>query len=149
MTDDLAPPETLVDPDPDPVVALARLADVAGHAATTLLDYRRDHPDAPDLPEAIALGAELDRRAVALRTQAVALLGERVAEAVAQLKDATQRIDAFLSEVKTAQARLDLAGAVIALAGAALSGDAAGLLDAASKARETLVKLQAADKPAA
>jgi hypothetical protein len=133
---------------PDPVVVLAQLADAAGHASTLLFDYRRDNPGAPDLAQALNLEMTLDRRAIELRTQAVTMLGDRVAEALTQLQDATRRIDDFLRGVKTTQARLGVASAVIALAGAALVGDAGGILGAVSGVHDALKTLQDAGRSA-
>jgi hypothetical protein len=132
----------------DPVVALARLADAAGHASTLLFDYRRDHPDAPDAAQALQLEMTLDRRAIDLRTQAVAVLGDRAADALAQLQDAAQRIDDFLRGVKTTQARLDVAAAVVTLAGAALAGDPGRILGAVVGVHDTLKALRGAQKTA-
>ncbi|MGN6529235.1 MAG: hypothetical protein ACTHL8_22810 [Burkholderiaceae bacterium] len=132
----------------DPVVVLAQLADAAGHASTLLFDYRRDNPGAPDLAQALNLEMTLDKRAIELRTQAVAMLGDRVAEALAQLQDATRRIDDFLHGVKTTQARFGVASAVIALAGAALVGDAGGILSAVGNVHDALKTLQDAARTA-
>jgi hypothetical protein len=120
-------------PDPapgDPAIVIAGLADTAGHASTVLYNYRRDNPAAPDIAQALNLEMTLDKRAIELRTQAITLLGTQVADALAQMHDASKQVDAFLLEIKTAQARLTLASAVIALAAAALVGDAGGILGA-------------------
>ena len=85
MTDPLAPPAAASAP-VDPFEALCVLADTAAQASTQLFDYRRTHPGAPDLAQALNLEMTLDRRAIELRTQAVTLLGECAAEAVAQLR---------------------------------------------------------------
>jgi len=114
----------------DPVSAIAQLADALGHASTGLFNYRRDNPDAANLEQVHDLELSLDRRATELRTQAVRVLGEQAAQAVAGLQEAAQRVDAFLVGVKTVESRLTLANAVIALAGAALVGDAGGILTA-------------------
>lgn len=121
-----SPPPTPV----DPVLAIAELADTLGHASTSLFNYRRDNPDAPNLDQVLNLETALDRRTIELRTQAIKLLGSQVADAVAQLQDASRRVDHFLVDVKTIEARLTLASAVIGLAGAALVGDAGGILSA-------------------
>ena len=111
--------------------AMARLADVAGHASTVLFNYRRDNPAAPDLAQALNLEMTLDQRAIDLRVQAVRLLGAQAAEALAQLKDAAQKVDDFLAVVKKVEGRLTIANAVVSLTGAALVGDAGGILAAA------------------
>jgi hypothetical protein len=72
----------------------------------------------------------LDQRAIALRTQAIRLLGAESETAITQLHDAAQRVDAFLGRVKVVEARLTLASSVIGLASAALVGDAGGILTA-------------------
>ena len=110
--------------------AMAQLADVAGHASTVLFNYRRDNPQAPDLAQALNLEMTLDQRAIALRVQAVKLLGAQAADALAQLKDAAQKVDAFLAGVKKIEGQLVIASAVVGLAGAALVGDAGGILAA-------------------
>jgi len=62
--------------------------------------------------------------------QAVKLLGAQAADALAQLKDASQKVDDFLAGVKKIEGQLVIASAVIGLAGAALVGDAGGILSA-------------------
>ena len=114
----------------DTADAMAQLADVAGHASTALFNYRRNNPDAPDLDRAVNLEMALDQRAIALRTQAVKLLGSQSADALAQLKDAAGKVDDFFAAVTKIEDRLALASAVIGLAGAALVGDAGGILSA-------------------
>jgi len=112
------------------VEALAQLADVAGHASTVLFNWRRDNPDAPDAARALNLEMTLDQRAIDLRVQAVRLLGDEAADAIAQLKDASARVDAFFATVGRIEGRLGIASAVIGLAAAALVGDAGGVLSA-------------------
>jgi hypothetical protein len=114
----------------DTAAALALLADVAGHASTGLFDYRRNNPLAPDIDRALNLEMALDKRAIELRVQAVTLLGAEAAEALAQLKDASNKVDDFLAGVTRIEGRLEIASAVIGLAGAALVGDAGGVLAA-------------------
>jgi len=114
----------------DTADAMALLADVAGHASTVLFNYRRNNPDAPDLEQALNLEMTLDRRAIDLRVQAVKLLGMQAGEALAQMKDATRKIDDFLVTLKTVEGRLAVANAVVGLTGAALVGDAGGILAA-------------------
>jgi len=114
----------------DTAAAMADLADVAGHTSTLLFNYRRDHPDAGDVEQALNLEQTLDVRAIALRAQAVKLLGANVGEALAQLKDASQKVDDFLAAEKKIEGRLVLASSVVGLAGAALVGDAGGILSA-------------------
>jgi hypothetical protein len=116
--------------DADTADAIADLADVAGHTSTLLFDYRRDHPDAPDLAQALNLEMTLDRRAIDLRVQSVRLLGGQAAEALAQLKDASGKVDDFLAGVKKIEGRLVVASAVVGLTGAALVGDTGGILAA-------------------
>jgi len=116
--------------DGDTADALAQLADVAGHASTGLFNYRRDNPAAPDLDQALNLEMTLDQRAIDLRVQAVRLLGAQTAQALAQMKDASQKVDAFLAGEKKIEGQLVIASAVIGLAGAALVGDAGGILAA-------------------
>ena len=72
----------------------------------------------------------LDRRAIDLRVQAVKLLGAQAGEALAQMKDATRKVDDFLVTLKTVEGRLAVANAVVGLTGAALVGDAGGILAA-------------------
>ena len=114
----------------DTVEAMAQLADVAGHASTVLFNYRRENPDATDLEQALELEMALDKRAIDLRVQAVRLLGAQSAEALAQMKDASQKVDDFLATVKQVEGRLVVADAVVCLTGAALAGDAGGILAA-------------------
>ncbi len=114
----------------DTADAMADLADVAGHTSTLLFNYRRDHPDAPDIAQALNLEQVLDTRAIALRVQAIQLLGANAADALAQLKDAAQKVDDFLAAEKKIEGRLVLASSVVGLAGAALVGDAGGILSA-------------------
>ncbi len=114
----------------DTANAIAQLADAAGHMSTVLFNYRRNNPAAPDIDRALNLEQALDQRAIDLRAQAVKLLGTQAAEAVAQLKDASQKIDDFLAGVKKFEGQLVLASAVIGLASAALVGDAGGVLSA-------------------
>jgi hypothetical protein len=110
--------------------AMADLADVAGHTSTVLFNYRRDNPVASDIAQALNLEMTLDRRAIDLRVQAVRLLGAQAADALAQLKDASQKVDDFLVAEKKLEGRLVIASAVVGLAGAALVGDAGGILSA-------------------
>jgi hypothetical protein len=110
--------------------AMAQLADVAGHASTALFNYRRNNPDAPDIDRALNLEMTLDLRAIDLRVKAVKLLGAQAAEAIAQLKDASRKVDDFLAGVKKIEGQLVIASAVIGLASAALVGDAGGVLSA-------------------
>jgi hypothetical protein len=72
----------------------------------------------------------LDRRAIDLRVQSVRLLGGQAAEALAQLKDASGKVDDFLAGVKKIEGRLVVASAVVGLTGAALVGDTGGILAA-------------------
>ena len=125
-----APAATDVPTDADTADAIADLADVAGHTSTLLFNYRRDHPDAPDLAQALNLEMTLDKRAIDLRVQAVRLLGGQAAEALAQLKDAAGKVDDFLAGEKRIEGRLGVASAVVGLAGAALVGDTGGILAA-------------------
>jgi hypothetical protein len=121
---------TAVPTDADTADAMAGLADVAGHASTGLFNYRRDNPQASDLDQALNLEMTLDKRAIDLRVQAVKLLGAQAADALAQLKDASQKVDDFLAGEKKIEGQLVIASAVIGLAGAALVGDAGGILSA-------------------
>lgn len=114
----------------DTAAAMAQLADVAGHASTVLFNYRRDNPGAADLEQALNLEMTLDKRAIDLRVQAVRLLGAQAAEALAQLRDASQKVDDFLATLKKVEGRLVVANAVVSLTGAALVGDAGGILAA-------------------
>ena len=54
------------------------------------------------------------------------------ADAIAQMKDASQKVDGFLAAVKKLEGQLGIASAVVGLAGAALVGDAGGVLSAAA-----------------
>jgi hypothetical protein len=110
--------------------AIADLADAAGHASTVLFNWRRDNPSDADAPRALNLEVALDQRAIDLRAKAVALLGAQAGAAVAQIKDAAQKVDDFLDGEKKIENRLDIASAVVGLAGAALVGDAGGVLQA-------------------
>jgi hypothetical protein len=116
--------------DADTAAAFGQLADVAGHASTVLFNYRRDNPQAAGLDRALNLEMTLDRRAIDLRVQAVRLLGEQAADALAQLKDAARKVDDFLAGMKKLEGQLVIASAVVGLAGAALVGDAGGILAA-------------------
>ena len=55
----------------------------------------------------------LDKRAIDLRVQAVKLLGAQAADALAQMKDASQKVDDFLAGVKKIEGQLVLASAVV------------------------------------
>lgn len=114
----------------DTADALAELADVAGHASTVLFNYRRNNPGAADIDRALNLEMTLDQRAIDLRVQAVKVLGAEAADAIAQLKDASRKVDDFLAGVKKVEGQLAIASAVIGLASAALVGDAGGVLSA-------------------
>jgi hypothetical protein len=127
----------------DTADAMALLADVAGHASTVLFNYRRDNPGAADLEQALNLEMTLDRRAIDLRVQAVKLLGAQAGEALAQMKDATRKIDDFLVTLKTVEGRLAVANAVVGLTGAALVGDAGGILAAVVSVHTALKSAEA------
>ena len=127
----------------DTADAMALLADVAGHASTVLFNYRRDNPGAPDLEQALNLEMTLDKRAIDLRVQAVRLLGAQAGEALAQMKDATRKVDDFLVTIKTVEGRLAVANAVIGLTGAALVGDAGGILAAVVSVHTALKSAEA------
>lgn len=114
----------------DTADAIADLADAAGHASTVLFNWRRDNPAAPDIARALNLESALDQRAIDLRAKAVSLLGAQAGAAIAQIKDAAQKVDDFLGTEKKIEDRLDIASAVVGLAGAALVGDAGGVLQA-------------------
>jgi len=127
----------------DTADAMALLADVAGHASTVLFNYRRNNPDAADLEQALNLEMTLDRRAINLRVQAVKLLGAQAGEALAQMKDATRKVDDFLVTLKTVEGRLAVANAVVGLTGAALVGDAGGILAAVVSVHTALKSAEA------
>ena len=127
----------------DTADAMALLADVAGHASTVLFNYRRSNPGAPDLEQALNLEMTLDKRAIDLRVQAVKLLGAQAGEALAQMKDATRKVDDFLVTIKTVEGRLAVANAVIGLTGAALVGDAGGILAAVVSVHTALKSAEA------
>ncbi|MBC7663440.1 MAG: hypothetical protein H7276_06520, partial [Caulobacter sp.] len=112
----------------DTADALADLADVAGHTSTLLFNYRREHPAAADIAQALNLEMTLDDRARDLRVQAVKLLGANAADALAQLKDASKKVDDFLTTEKKIAGRLVLASSGVGLGGAALVGAAGGIL---------------------
>jgi hypothetical protein len=126
----------------DAALAVARLADTLGHASTQLFDYRREHPQAPDLDRALNLETALDRQTIELRAQAIRLLGAQAAEAVARLQEATARVDAFLGGLHTLEARLTVASAVLGLAGAVQVGDAGGILSAVASVHDALQELR-------
>ena len=127
----------------DTADAMAQLADAAGHTSTLLFDYRRNNAGAPDLDRALNLEMTLDQRAIDLRVQAVKLLGTQAAEAIAQVKDASQKVDDFLAGVKKIEDQLVVASAVIGLASAALVGDAGGVLSAVVGVHTALKSAQA------
>jgi len=127
----------------DTADAIAQLADVAGHASTVLFNWRRDNPAAADVDRALNLEMTLDQRAIDLRCKAVKLLGAQAADAVAQIQDAAQKVDAFLGTVKKIGDRLAIASAVVGLAGAALVGDAGGVLQAVVSVHGALKAAQA------
>lgn len=122
----------------DTAAALADLADVAGHTSTLLFDYRRDNPTAPDIAQAQALEQTLRQRASDLRVQAVQLLGADAANALAQLKDASDKVADFLAGENKIAGRLVVATSVAGLAGAALAGDAGGILTAVVAVHDAL-----------
>ena len=131
----------------DTVAAMAQLADVAGHASTGLFNYRRNNTEAPAddaaLARALNLEMTLDQRAIDLRVQAVKLLGSQSADAIAQVKDASQKVDDFLAGVKKIEGQLVVASAVIGLASAALVGDAGGVLSAVAGVHTALKSAEA------
>ena len=127
----------------DTADAIAQLADVAGHASTVLFNWRRDNPAAPDVDRALNLEMTLDQRAIDLRCKAVSLLGTQAADALAQIRDAAQKVDDFLGKVKKTEDRLAVASAVVGLAGAALVGDAGGVLQAVVSVHGALKAVQA------
>ena len=127
----------------DTAEAMADLADAAGHASTLLFNYRRNNPGAADLAQALNLEQTLDQRAIDLRVRAVTLLGTQAADALAQLKDAVQKVDDFLAAEKKIEGRLDIASSVVGLAGAALVGDAGGILSAVVAVHSALKSAQA------
>ena len=129
--------------DADTADAIALLADAAGHASTVLYNWRRDNPSDSDVPRAINLESALDQRAIDLRAKAVKLLGTQASDAIAQIKDAAQKVDDFLGAEKKIEGRLDIASAVVGLAGAALVGDAGGVLQAAVAVHGALKAAQA------
>ena len=116
--------------DADTADAIAQLADAAGHASTVLFNWRRDNPTAPDIDRALNLEMTLDQRAIDLRAKAVKLLGAQAADAIAQIKDAVQKVGDFLGTEKKIEDCLSIASAVVGLSGAALVGDAGGVLQA-------------------
>ena len=116
--------------DADTADAVAQLADAAGHASTVLFNWRRDNPAAPDIDRALNLEMTLDQRAIDLRAKAVKLLGAQAADAIAQIKDAVQKVADFLGTEKKIEDCLSIASAVVGLSGAALVGDAGGVLSA-------------------
>jgi hypothetical protein len=127
----------------DTADAMAQLADLAGHASTVLFNYRRDNPGAADLEQALNLEMTLDKRAIELRVQAVKLLGAEAAEALAQMKDATRKVDDFLGTIKKVEGRMAVANAVVCLTGAALVGDAGGILAAVVSVHSALKSAEA------
>jgi hypothetical protein len=127
----------------DPALAIAQLADAAGHASTDLFNFRRDNPAAPDIDRALNLEMALDRHAIELRTQAIRMLGAQAADADAQLQDAAAKVDLFIGTEKKIEARLAVANAVVGLAGAALVGDAGGVLSAAVNVHDALKSAKA------
>ena len=129
--------------DADTADAMAQLADAAGHMSTVLFNYRRNTPDAPDLDRALNLELALDQRAIELRTQAVKVLGGQAGAAIAQVKDASKKVDDFLAGVKKVEGQLVIASAVICLASAALVGDAGGVLTAVVGVHDALKSAQA------
>jgi len=114
----------------DTADAMARLADAAGHASTVLFNWRRDNPAAAGVERALNLEMTLDQRAIDLRARAVRLLGSDAADALAQVKDASRKVDDFLAGVRKIEDQLGIASAVVGLASAALVGDAGGVLQA-------------------
>ncbi len=127
----------------DTADAMAQLADAAGHTSTLLFNYRRNNPGASDLDRALNLEMTLDQRAIELRVQAVKLLGTQAADAIAQVKDASQKVDDFLAGVKKIEGQLVVASAVVCLASAALVGDAGGVLTAVVGVHTALKSAQA------
>ena len=131
----------------DTVSAMAQLADVAGHTSTMLFNYRRNNSGAQGDDAAIAralnLEMTLDQRAIDLRVQAVKLLGTQSADAIAQVKEASRKVDDFLAGVKKIEGQLVVASAVIGLASAALVGDAGGVLSAVAGVHTALKSAQA------
>ena len=138
-----APAASAAPTEADTADAMAQLADAAGHTSTLLFDYRRNNAGAPDLDRALNLEMTLDQRAIDLRVQAVKLLGAQAAEAIAQVKDASQKVDDFLAGVKKIEGQLVVASAVIGLASGALVGDAGGVLSAVVGVHTALKSAQA------
>ena len=108
-----------------------------------LFDYRRNNPGAVDLDRALNLEMTLDQRAIDLRVQAINLLGAQAADAIAQLTDASRKVDDFLAGVKKIEGQLVIASAVVALASAALVGDAGGVLSAVTGVHAALKAAEA------
>ncbi len=94
----------------DTADAVAQLADAAGHASTVLFNWRRNNPTSADVERALNLETALDQRAIDLRAKAVTLLGAQAADALAQIKDAAQKVDDFLGAEKKIEGRLDIVG---------------------------------------
>ena len=128
----------------DPATAIATLADTLGRASTVLYNYRCDNPQAPGLDRMLNLEMALDRQAIALRTQALRVLGDEAAAALAGLEDAARRAGEFLARIHKVEASLGMANAVLGLAGAALVGDAGGIVAAVGHVGSALKTFQAA-----
>ncbi len=137
--DDIPPAvsTTTTDPTTDPVRAANDLANALAHASTRLFEQRRANPQA-DAARLLNLEVTLDRQAIALRTQALHLLGDQAAQAMGQLQDAAGRVDAWLAGVKHLETQLSVVSATIALAGAVLVGDASGVLTAVGHLHQAL-----------
>jgi hypothetical protein len=127
----------------DTADAIAALADAAGRTSTQLYNYRRDNPGAPDIDRAQNLEMTLDQRAIDLRAKAVSLLGTQAADAVAQMKDASRKVDDFFATVRKIESQLAIANALVGLASATLVGDAGGVLTAVVGVHDALKAAQA------
>lgn len=127
---------------PDPVLATNDLADALAHASTRLFNERRDAGPDVDVRRLLALEVSLDSQSIALRAQAVHLLGDRAADATAALQGAALRVDRALAELDRLGDVLSAVSATLTLAGAALSGDASGVLKAVGGVDDALKALR-------
>ena len=128
------------------------LADALGHASVQLYRWRRSHADSPDLPRLHNLEDALDRQCIALRAQAIRVLGEETDAAVAGLRQAAVQVDGYIASVDNIAAQLDLVSGLLGLGAALMVGDARGLLTAArsvAQAAKAAQKAGGAVPPAA
>lgn len=104
------------------------LADALAMASTWIFNFRRTNAKTRDQERLRNLESALDLKSIDLRAKAINLLGGQTADAIKQLQTAAREIDAFMQNVKNAEAALGVVSAALGLAAAALVGDIPGII---------------------